>query len=158
MQGFVKKYIRHCNKCKRSKGSKFKKQGVFWPLSFPDQSWQDISIDFITDIPVVKGTNAICNIVDRLSKEHHHVATDKKIDTKRLADLFVHYIWKLHGFPRSIISDRGTQFVNDFWKFLCKRLGISVQLSTTWHFKTDGQTEQLNGVMEQYLRAYINYL
>ena len=114
MQGVVKKYVRHCNMCKRSKGSRFKKQGVFWPLSVPDQRWQDISIDFVTGIPTVKGANAICKIVDRLSKERHHIATDKEIDAERLADLFVHHVWKLHGLPRSIISDCGTQFVNDF--------------------------------------------
>ena len=89
MQKFVKKYICHCNMCKCSKGSKFKKQGVFWPLSVPDQRWQDIIIDFVIGIPAVKSANAICNIVDRLSKERHHIATDKEIDAKRLADLFV---------------------------------------------------------------------
>ena len=158
MQGFVKKYVCYCDTCKRSKGSRFKKQGVLRPLSVPDQRWQDISIDFVTDIPAVKGANAICNIIDRLSKERHHLATDKEIDAERLADVFVHHVWKLHGLPRSIISDRGTQFVNDFWKFFCKRLGINVRLSTAWHSKTDGQTERLNGVMEQYLKAYVNYL
>ena len=158
MQGFVKKYVRHCDTCKRSKGSRFKKQGVLWALLVPDQRWQDISIDFVIGIPAVKGANTICNIVDRFSKERHHIATDKEIDAKRLADLFVHHVWKLHGLPRSIISDRGTQFVNDFWKFLYKRLGISVRLSTAWHPEIDGQTERLNGVMEQYLRAYVNYL
>ena len=158
MQGFVKKYVNHCDTCKCSKSSKFKKQGVLWPLLVSDQRWQDISIDFVTSIPAVKGANAICNIVDRFSKKRHHIATNKEIDAERLADLFVYHVWKLYGLPRSIISDCGTQFVNDFWKFLCKRLGISIRLSTAWHPKTDGQTEQLNEVMEQYLRAYINYL
>ena len=158
MQGFVKKYVYHCNTCKRSKSPRFKKQGIFWPLSVPDQRWQDISIDFVTGIPAVKGANAIWKIVNRLSKKRHHIATDKEIDAKRLADLFVHHVWKLHSLPRSIISDCGTQFVNNFWKFLCKKQGISIRLSTTWQLKTDGQTEQLNRVIEQYLRAYINYL
>ena len=70
----------------------------------------------------------------------------------------MHHVWKLHGLFRSIISDCGTQFVNDFLKFLCKRLGISIRLYTTWHPKTDGQTKQLNKVIEKYLRAYVNYL
>ena len=90
------------------------------------------------DVPAVKSANAICNIVDRFSKKRHHIATNKEIDVERLADLFVHYIWKLHGLLRSIISDCGTQFVNNFWKFLFKRLAISVRLSTAWHPKTDG--------------------
>ena len=151
IQGFVKKYVCHCDICKRSKGSRFKKQGVFRPLSVPDQRWQDISIDFVTGIPAVKGANAICNIVDRLSKERHHIATDKEIDAERLADLFVHYVWKLHGLPKSIISDCGTQFVNDFWKLLCKRLGMNdcpprgtpkqmVRPSNSWSYGTIPQS------------------
>ena len=92
MQEFVKKYVCHCNMCKRSKGSRFKKQGVFWLLLVPDQKWQDISIDFVTSIPIVKGANAICNIVNRLSKKRHYITTGKKIDAKKLADLFVHYV------------------------------------------------------------------
>ena len=119
--------------------------------------WQDISIDFVIGILAIKGVNAICNIVDHLSKKRYHIATDKEIDAEKLADLLVHHVWKLHSLPRSIISDYGSQFVNNFWKFLCKRLGIDVQLSTAWHSKTDSQTEQLNRVMEQYLRAYVNY-
>ena len=93
---------------KRSKSSRFKKQDVLWPISVPDQRWQDISIDFVTGISAVKDANDICNIVDFFSKERHHIATDKEIDNKRLADLFVHHVWKLLGIPRSIISDRGT--------------------------------------------------
>ena len=130
MQEFVKKYVCYKNICKCSKGSRFKKQGFFWLLLVLDQRWQDISIDFVTGISAVKGANAICNILDRLSKERHHIAIDKEIDAERLADLFVHHVWKLYGLPRSIILHCGTQFVNNFWKFWCKRLGISVRLST----------------------------
>ena len=108
MQGFVKKYISHFNMCKCSKGSRFKKQGIFCLLSIPDQRWQNISIDFVTGVPAVKSANAICNIIDRLSKERHHIATDKEIDIKRLANLFIPYVWKLHGLLRSIISDCNT--------------------------------------------------
>ena len=158
MQGFVKKYVRLCDTCKRSKSSKFKKQDVLWQLPVPDQNWQNISIDFITGIPAVKGANAICNIINRLSKEYHHIATDQEIDAERPADLFVHHVWKFHGLPKFIISDCGIRFVNDFWKFLCKRLSISVRLSNAWHPKTDGQSKQLNRVIQQYLRAYVNYL
>ena len=130
MQGFIKKYICHCDMCKRSKGSKLKKQSIFWPLLVPDQRWQDISINFVTGISAIKSANAICNIVNRLSKEHYYITTNKKIDTKKRADFFVYHIWKLHCLPKSIISDCGIQFINNFWKFFCKRLGINIQLST----------------------------
>ena len=158
MQGFVQQYIRHCHICKRSKSSRFKKQGVLQPLAIPEQRWQDISIDLVTGIPEVHGCDAILNVVDRLSKERHYIGTTKELNAEGLADLFLKHVWKHHGLPRSIISDCGSQFVSDFWKFLCKKLGVVARLSTAWHPKTDGQTERINGVMKQYLRAFINYL
>lgn len=65
------------------------------------------------------------------------------------------HVWKDHGLPKSIVFDRGAQFIGDFWRFLCKKLGITVQLSIVWHTETDGQTERINGVMEQCVRSTI---
>ena len=158
MQAFVRRYVRHCHVCKRSKGSRFKKQGVLQPLPVPQQRWQDISIDLVTGIPEVQGCNAILNVVDRLSKERHYIGTTKELNAEGLADLFLKHVWKHHGLPQSIVSDRGSQFISDFWNLLCKKLGIKAQLSTAWHPETDGQTERINSVMEQYLRAHVNYL
>ena len=108
MQGFVQRYVRHCHVCKRSKAFRFKKQGVLQPLLMPEQRWQDISIDFVTGIPEVKGYDAILNVVDRLSKERHYIGTTKELNAEGLANLFLQHIWKHHGLPRSIVSDRGS--------------------------------------------------
>ena len=158
MQRFVCWYVRHCHVCKLSKGSRFKKQGVFQPLFVPEQHWQDISIDLVTGIPKVQKCDAILTVVDRFSKERHYIGTTKELNAKGLADLFLKHVWKHHGLPQSIVSDCGSQFINDFWGFLCKKLSITAQLLTAWHPETDGQTEQINGVMEQYLCAFVNYL
>ena len=158
MQGFVRRYVRHCHVCKRSKGSRFKKQSVLQPLPVPEQHWQDISIDLVTGIPEVQGCDAILTVVDRLSKERHYIGTTKELNAEGLANLFLKHVWKHHGLPQSIVSDRGSQFISDFWSFLCKKLGIKAQLSTAWHPETDGQTKRINGVMEQYLCAFVNYL
>ena len=158
MQKFVRQYVRHCHVCKQSKGSRFKKQGMLQPLPVPEQRWQDISIDLVTGIPEIQGCDAILNVVDRLSKERHYIRTTKKLNAEGLANFFLKHVWKHHGLPQSIVSDRGSQFVSDFWRFLCKKLGVTTQLSTAWHLETDGQTERINGVMEQYLRAFVNYL
>ena len=61
-------------------------------------------------------------------------------------------------FFKSIISNGGIQFVNDFWKFLCKKLNINMKLSTVWHFETDDQIERFNEIMKQYFKTYMNYL
>ena len=158
MQGFVRSYVRHCHVCKRSKGSCFKKQGVLQPLPVPKQRWQDLSVDLVTGISKIHGCDAICCVVDRLSKKRHYIGTTKELHAEKLANLFPKHVWKHHGLPRSIVSDRGSQFISNFWSFLCKRLGVTVQLSTAWHPATDGQTERINSVMEQYLWAYVNYL
>lgn len=77
---------------------------------------------------------------------------------EQLADLYARHIFRLHGLPQSIISDRGTQFTAKFWKALCKALKIEALLSTPFHPQTDGQTERSNAILEQYLQAYVNYL
>ena len=158
MQSFIRRYVRHCHVCKRSKGSRFKKQGVLQPLPVPEQRWQNLSIHLVTGILEVHGHDAICCVVDRLSKERHYIAMTKELNAEGLANLFLKHVWKHHGLPQSIVSDRGSQFISDFWKFLCKRLGITAQLSTAWHPETDGQTERINSVMEQYLCSFVNYL
>jgi transposase InsO family protein len=80
------------------------------------------------------------------------------VDAESLADLYIQHVFRLHGLPCTIVSDRGPQFAADFWRRLCNRLGIDRRLSTAFHPQTDDQTERINTVMEQYLRAYVNYL
>ena len=77
---------------------------------------------------------------------------------EQLADLYAWNIFRLHGLPKTVVSDRGTQFIIQFWKGLCKILKIEALLLTPYHPETDGQTERMNAILEQYLRAYINYL
>ena len=114
MQGFVRRYVRHCHVCKWSKGSRFKKQGVLQPLPVLEQRWQDLSINFVTGIPEVHGCDAICCVVDSLSKEHHYIGTTKELHAEGLANLFLKHVWKHHGLSRSIVSDRGSQFISNF--------------------------------------------
>jgi transposase InsO family protein len=77
---------------------------------------------------------------------------------EQLAELFARHVFRLHDLPRTVVSDRDPQFVALFWQALCKTLEIQSRLSTPYHPQTDGQTERLNAIMEQYLRTYVNYL
>jgi transposase InsO family protein len=106
----------------------------------------------------LNGCDAIWVVVDCLTKERHLVPCQTDIDAKELANLFIAHIFRLHGLPLTIISDRGHQFTALLWKQLCWRLGIQPWLSMAFHPQTDSQTEQMNAVMEQYLRAHVNYL
>jgi transposase InsO family protein len=105
-------------------------------------------MDFITHLPNNYGYDAILVVIDRLTKMKHFIYCKKTCNSKEIARLYVKYIWKLHNLPRTIVSDRGPQFVSEFWKHLTKRLKITILLSTAYHSKTDGQTEITNFFLE----------
>jgi len=98
-------------------------------------------VDFITKLPVVAGKDAILVICDRLSKMTHFVATTEETLVRGLARLFRDNVWKLHGLPESVVSDRGPQFAAELTKELNRMLGIEIRLSTVFHPQTDGQME-----------------
>ena len=115
-------------------------------------------MDHITDLPESDGYDAILVIVCCLTKQGIFIPCNKTNTSEDLAKHYIHHVFSKHGLPGSIISDRGTMFVSEFWKELCKALDIKTDFSTAYHPQTDGQTERLNQNLEQYLRIYINYL
>ena len=114
-------------------------------------------MDFITKLPVVAGKDAILVVCDRLSKMTHFVATTEGISAEGLARLFQDNVWKLHGLPESVVSDRGPQFAAELTKELNRMLGIKTKLSTAFHPQTDGQTGWMNQELEQYLRFFVEH-
>ncbi|KAG0159971.1 hypothetical protein PDIDSM_7498 [Penicillium digitatum] len=115
-------------------------------------------MDFITHLPLSYGYDAILVVVDRLTKMKHFIHCKGTCNAEEAARLYTRHVWKLHGLPNTVVSDRGPQFVAQFWKHPTKRLRITNLLSTAYHPETDGQTERANAVLEQYLRAYVSYL
>ena len=85
------------------------------------------------------------------------IATHQDIDAEDLAMLFLVHVFSKHGTPSDIISDRRKHLISSFWRSLCQLLGIKANLSTAYHPKTDGQTEWVNQILEQYLQVFINY-
>ena len=106
---------------------------------------------------VVAGKDAILVVCDRLSKMTHFVTTTKGTSAEGLARLFRDNVWKLHGLPESVVSDRGPQFAAELTKELNRMLEIKTKLSTAFHPQTDGQTERMNQEVEQYLRFFIEH-
>jgi transposase InsO family protein len=157
MRKDVHRYIRNCHVCQRSRTPRHQPSGVLRPLPIPQKPWTSISMDFVTGLPWSEGYDAIWVVIDRLTKMRHFVPCRTTTTAHDLADLFLNNIWRLHGLPDDIISDRGTQFASDFWQQLCSRLKITPRLSTAFHPETDGQTERANATMEQYLRAYVSH-
>ena len=114
-------------------------------------------MDFITNLPTSKGHDSILVVCNRFSKMSHFVAMTEKTIAEGLVRLFRDNVWKLHGLPKSVISDRGPQFAAEMTKKLNKMLGIETKLSMAYHPETDGQTERTNQELEQYLRMYVNH-
>jgi len=114
-------------------------------------------VDFITKLPVSKDHDSILVVCDRFLKMSHFVAMTEKMMAEGLVRMFRDNVWKLHGLPERVISDRGLQFVAELTRELNKMLGIETKLSTAYHPETDGQTERTNQELEQYLRMYVNH-
>ena len=131
-------------------------------LPVPDAPWRDISVDFVGPLPLSDGYNLIMVVVDRLTKMHHYIPctakeADRGTSAPSMARLFLNYVFRLHGLPETIVSDRGPQFISSFWEYLTKSLGIKHKLSTAYHPQTDSQTERANQDLENYLPRYVSW-
>ena len=157
MQEDIKDYVRGCVLCQRNKPSTGVPIGKLLPLPVPAGIWEDISMDFIGPLPkTARHNDFILVVVDRLSKMAHFLPCKKTIDGAGVAALFVDRIWSLHGLPKSVVTDRGTQFLNSFNKALTKLVGTKHAVSTAYHPQTDGQTERVNRILNEMLRHYTN--
>ena len=130
--------------------------GKLHPLTILESQWEVISVDFIGGLPDAHGHDAIMNVVDSMGKRAHFIPTTTTITALGAARLFLQNFWKLHGLPRSAVSDRGPQFAMEFTRKLYRLLGITLSTTTAYHPQADGQTEQVNQELEQYLRVFIN--
>jgi len=153
----VKKYIEGCNMCQRMKNRMEVPAEKLKLSEVPKRLWTHLMVDFIMKLPVVAEKDAILVIYNRLSKMTYFVATIEETLVEKLARLFRDNVWKLHGLPESIVSDRGPQFVAEMMKELNKILGIEMKLSTSYYPQTDGQTERMNQELEQYLQFFVNH-
>jgi len=153
----VKKYVQGCFKCQQNKVQHQKKAGELHPLEIPQGPWQEISIDIIGPLPKSNGMDAIVVIVDRFTKMIRLKATTMNVSLEGIAKIYRDDIWKLHGVPRKILSDRGPQFASKFMEEFTKALGTKRQLSMAYHPQTDRQTERINQEIGTFLRHYVNY-
>lgn len=156
MKREIAKYVSECDICKRVKASHFRSAGPLQPLSIPSWKWEDISMDFIVGLPKTsKGYDSIWVIVDRLTKSAHFLPVRTRYKTPQYAELYIARIVSLHGVPKTIVSDRGSQFVARFWEQLHAALGTQLIRSSAYHPQTDGQTERINQILEDMLRACV---
>jgi len=131
--------------------------GPLMPNKVPNRPWEIISTDLITQLPESNGYNAICVIVDRLTKRAHFIPINNRFSSKDMAQLLYDKVYPLHGLPLQIILDRGVQYLAELFQEWCKILGIESTMSTAYHPQTDGQMEHVNQALEKYLRCYVDY-
>ncbi|QRV79946.1 Retrotransposable element Tf2 protein [Ceratobasidium sp. AG-Ba] len=153
----VNDYVSNCESCIRNKHSNQLPPGLLNPIELPSRPWDHINYDLITGLPESEGFDAILTVVDRMSRMVHFIPTTSRASASDVANLFVTYVWKLHGLPSKTISDHGPQFNSAFLKQLYKRLDIKPSLSTAFRPQTDGLAKCLNQVVEVYLRHYVAY-
>lgn len=156
MEDSVRQYVRTCASCQRNKVEQQPPIGLQSANAIPTHPWSIISLDLIVDLPKTpNGHNAIITFVDRLTKMSHFVPCDTNITAPELAQHFLDHIYRHHGLPSIIISDRDPKFVSNFWQSTFKLLGTKFNMSTARHAQTDGQSERMNRTLEQMLRAFV---
>ena len=153
----VASYIKSCDSCQRCKPSTRAPGGLLQPSPIPDEPWQSVGLDLITDLPKTpRGFTAILVVVDRLTKLAHFQPTVTTCSAPDLAQLFIDTVVRHHGIPQTLISDRDPRFTSRFWKAVFASLGTTLSFSTTYHPQTDGQTERTNRTLKQQLKVHVD--
>jgi len=155
MKSDIRKFIRECDTCQRVKSENVSPAGLLQPLPIPARPWLSISMDFIDGLPLSMGYSVIWVVVDRLTKFAQFLPLKHPYTAEKLAELFISQLFKIHGMPTSIISDRDPTFTSKFWTEIFKAQGVFLAFSSAYHLQTDGQSEAVNKYLENYLRCMI---
>ncbi len=161
MRTTIKRYIRNCYICRRSKASRDRINELLKSLLILEQRWQNIFLNFIIDLSESDESNAILTVIDRLSKKRHYISCwsdDEEIFAEQTVKLLLIWVFRTHELSRSIVFDRDSQFISIVWKSLCLRLDIKMKLSIEYHLQIDDQTKRANQNVKRYLRIYCSYM
>ena len=155
MRSDVTSYVRSCPVCQEIKSDNRAKAGLLRPLEIPTRKWAQVTTDLVTDLPNSYGYTAVAVFVDRLTKMVHFAPCTKEVTAPDYAQLFVDSVFRLHGLPDVIVSDRDPHFTSKFWRSLFDLLGTDLRFSTAFHPQTDGQSERTIQTLENFLRPYV---
>ena len=159
----IRSYVNSCPTCQRIKPSTQSPPGLLQPHSVPVRPYSHLSFDLITDLPPSVGPDgctytAVASFVCMLTKKAVFARTNKTISSKDLAHLYLEHVFRPHGLSTVLVSDRDPRINSDFWRTLFSALGSKLNMSTSHHPQTDGNTERVHRTIEQILRAYVHPL
>ena len=149
----VKIYIQQCDTCQRNKDEHVPYPGLLQLIPVPKKIWEVITMNFIESLPLSQGYDCIMVIIDKFTKYAHYIPLFHPFTALGVAKLYLENVFKLHGAPTTIISDRDKIFTSNVWQELMKLIGSNIHMNTAYHPESDGQTERLNQCLEQYLRC-----
>lgn len=154
MKREIAQFLLKCLTCQQVKAEHQRAARLLQPLPVPEWKWEHITMDFMSGLPrTPRGNNAVWVIVDRLTNIARFLPFCVGQSTEVLADMYMKKIVSLHGVPVSIVLDRETRFTSHFWSSLQESLGTKLKFSTTYHPRTDGQSERTIQILEDMLRA-----
>jgi len=151
----MEEFVKQCQICQQANHMNAHPVGLLQPLPIPEGAWQELSMDFIEGLPKSEGYDVILVIVDRFTKCAHFIPIKHPFTAPAIARAVFDNVIKLHGMPKTIVSDRDKIFTSTFWKELFCLLGTCLMFSSAYHPKTDGQTKRVNQCLEMYLRCVV---
>lgn len=148
-------FVKSCDICQKCKEENVAYLGLLHPLKIPEQAWRNISMDFIEGLPKSQGKDVILVIVDIFTKYGHFLALFHPFTAEKVDELFMEHVFKLHGIPQDIVSDRDRIFLSKFWQTIFKHMQVKLSMSSAYRPQSVGQTERVNRCVETYLRCMV---
>lgn len=153
----TKEVIRNCASCRENSIMRHKPWGLAQPVTSPSVPFHTVSIDFVTGLPTSEGCDAFMTVTDKYTKTLMIVPCKTTDGARETAERFFSTVYRYHGLPSSIISDRDTRFTSTFWSELCRLTGINQKMTTAYHPQSDGQAEKSNQTVEIALRHFVDF-
>lgn len=147
MKNIVTLYVKGCVLCSISKPTN-RRLGLYTPLPIPSRPWESVSMDFVGGFPLSRrGHDYLYVIMDRYSKMSVLMPCKKQVIAKKTPHLFFQFVWVQFGLPTSIVSDRESRFLGEFWTSLWRMMDTKLKRSMTFHPHTNGKTKVVNHIV-----------
>jgi hypothetical protein len=148
--------VQSCVIYQQAKTLRSKYLGLLAPLPIPEGAWQVVIMDFIEGLPKSRNANYILVVVDKFSKYSHFKPLLHPYSAAIVTQVFLDNVYKLHGMPTAIVSNRDRVFTSKFWQELFKLANVTLKISSPYHPQTDGQSEWVNQCLETFLHCFVH--